>query len=91
MNALENYKTVLEKYFGAGAATFDTTGGEKNNFTGALNSPDDYAAFKASFPKRLERLLRDDIRPASVEAATFSRQRAKGKHAIDYGEPAVTG
>ena len=55
MNPLENYKAIVEKYFGAGAATFATTSGTTNEIIGALNHTQ-FAPFRSSFGKRLERL-----------------------------------
>lgn len=55
MNPLENYKDIVEKYFGAGTATFATTSGITNEIIGALNHTQ-FAPFRSAFGKRLERL-----------------------------------
>lgn len=55
MNALENYKAVLEQHFGSGAAKFNTTGDATNNIIGALNRTE-FASFRSVFHKRCERL-----------------------------------
>ena len=55
MNDLENYKAILEQYFGLGAATFDTASGVSNNIIGALNRTD-FAPFRSVFLKRCKRL-----------------------------------
>ncbi len=36
MNDLENFKAILDRYFGAGSARFDTRTGVTNNIIGAL-------------------------------------------------------
>lgn len=55
MNDLENFKAVLDHYFGAGSARFNTTTGITNNIIGALNRTD-FATFRAAFLKRCQRL-----------------------------------
>ena len=55
MNSIENYKSIVEYYFGSGAVTFDATKGKDNNIIGALNHMQ-FNAFKLAFHKRLERL-----------------------------------
>jgi hypothetical protein len=55
MNELDNYKSILDKYFGAGTATFSTTSGHTNSLISALKDPQ-YWPFRAAFEKRLERL-----------------------------------
>jgi hypothetical protein len=56
MNPLENYKAIVEKYFGAGTATFATTSGATNNLIGALNHTTEFSTFRFAFGKRMERL-----------------------------------
>lgn len=56
MNALENYKFIVENYFGIGSATFDTNTSSTNNIIGALNSREYFSGFNQAFKKRLERL-----------------------------------
>jgi hypothetical protein len=55
MNALENYKSTLEKYFGVGTSTFPTTCETANNVIGALHNSQ-FDAFRTAFERRLERL-----------------------------------
>lgn len=56
MNPLENYRAIVEKYFGAGTATFATTSGATNNLIGALNHTTEFSTFRFAFGKRMERL-----------------------------------
>src|SRR5205814_9512781 len=46
---------ILDHYFGAGSAMFDTTTGITNNIIGALNRTD-FATFRSAFLKRCQRL-----------------------------------
>lgn len=55
MTDLENYKIILEKYFGAGVSTFDPTKATTNNVIAALNRTD-FAPFRSAFFQRLKRL-----------------------------------
>lgn len=55
MNDLENYKTILEKYFGTGVSTFDPTKATTNNVIAALNRTD-FIPFRSAFFQRLKRL-----------------------------------
>lgn len=71
MNDLENYKAILETYFGAGATTFTTTSTATNNVIGALNRKD-FAQFRTTFFQRLKRL-----------AARYPNQDANRKHLLE--------
>jgi hypothetical protein len=55
MNELENYKAILEEYFGVGTATFNTTNGATNPVTKALNHAD-FSSFRSNFLGRFKRL-----------------------------------
>jgi len=57
MNDLENFQAILDRYFGAGSARFDTRTGVTNNIIGALNRAD-FAPFRAAFLKRCQGLSR---------------------------------
>ena len=70
MNDLENYKTILEQYFGSGTATFNTAGGVTNNVVGALNHTG-FAPFRSAFFSRLKRL-----------AARYANADSNRKHLV---------
>ncbi len=57
MNDLENFRAILDGYFGAGSARFDTRTGVTNNIIGALNRTD-FAPFRSAFLKRCQGLSR---------------------------------
>jgi hypothetical protein len=67
MNPLENYKAVLDQYFGPKAATFDVSAGTTNHVIGALNHTQ-FGSFRASFLERLRRLS-SIYKPGSVQSA----------------------
>lgn len=50
------YASLVDRIFGAGAATFDVTVSQSNNVIGALANPTDFLDFKANFEQRLRRL-----------------------------------
>ena len=73
MNDLQNYKAVLERYFGAGTATFSTAkGADFNNVVGALNHRDFKLPCGCASSKGLERL-----------AARYPNADANRKHLLD--------
>jgi hypothetical protein len=51
VNDLENFKAILEQYFGGGTATFDTNSGVTNNVVGALNHTD-FVPFRSALAKK---------------------------------------
>ncbi len=55
MNSLENYKALLERYFGNSTATFDAASGATNKVIGALNHTN-FSSFHSTFLSRLKRL-----------------------------------
>jgi len=71
MNDLENYKAILDAYFGGGTSTFDTTSGTTNEVLGALNDTN-FAAFKSAFIERLKRL-----------ASLYSDQESSRSHILE--------
>ena len=64
MNELENYKAILEKYFGVGAATFNTTSGATNPVTAALNHSG-FSSFRSISFGRFKRLATRYPKPDS--------------------------
>jgi hypothetical protein len=67
MNDLENYKAILDQYFGSGSARFNTASGVSNNIIGALNRTG-FASFRVVFLKRCKRL------PAHYPASDHNRK-----------------
>ncbi|MFT7632347.1 MAG: hypothetical protein ACI87E_003399 [Mariniblastus sp.] len=55
MNDLENYKAIVDQYFGPATARFDTASDVSNPIIEALNRTD-FAPFRSVFLKRCERL-----------------------------------
>ena len=56
MNDLENYKDLVDKIFGDGAATFNMNSTKTNHIVQALNSTDNFFDFQRNFESRLVRL-----------------------------------
>ena len=50
------FASLVDRVFGNGSATFDTTVAQSNNVIGALAHPTDFTAFKKNFEARLQRL-----------------------------------
>ena len=71
MNDLENYKAILDQYFGIESARFDTSTGETNNLIGALNRTG-YESFRSVFLNRCKRL-----------AARYMPSYPNRKHLLD--------
>ena len=57
LNNLENYKNIIDQYFGQNISTFDVTSNASNKVIGALNNSQ-FSQFQLCFKKRLERLNR---------------------------------
>lgn len=50
------FASLVDRVFGTGSATFDTTVAQSNNVIGALAHPSEFSAFKKNFEARLHRL-----------------------------------
>ena len=79
ITARQNYKNLIERYFGVSACSFDVTSSKSNNVIGALLHKD-YINFTRNFTARLERLslacvknpsLREPILKALNDLADF--------------------
>jgi hypothetical protein len=60
------FASLVDRVFGNGSATFDTTVAQSNNVIGALANPTNFAAFTKNFEARLQRLNTAVIIDASL-------------------------